>query len=67
MPVKPCSKNGKRGFKWGDQGKCYTGPGSKVKAAKQGIAAVANGYQISALEKAELFSIIEKGKQNEKK
>jgi hypothetical protein len=67
MPVKPCIKNGKRGFKWGDQGKCYTGPGSKVKAAKQGIAAVANGYQISAAEKAELFSIAKGGKQDGKK
>jgi hypothetical protein len=62
MPVKSCVKNGKKGFKWGDQGKCYTGPSAKVKAAKQGIAAVANGYQISAAEKAELFRITKGGK-----
>jgi len=24
MPVKDCSDNGKKGYKWGDNGKCYT-------------------------------------------
>jgi hypothetical protein len=24
MPIKPCSNNGKPGYKWGDSGKCYT-------------------------------------------
>jgi len=24
MPVKECRKDGKPGFKWGDEGKCYT-------------------------------------------
>jgi hypothetical protein len=62
MPVKPCVKNGKKGFKWGDQGKCYTGPGAKIRAAKQGLAAAANGYQISAAEKAELLRITKGGK-----
>ena len=38
MPVKPCSKNGKSGYKWGDSGKCYTGPGAREKAIKQGKA-----------------------------
>lgn len=49
MPVKPCNKNGKPGFKWGDEGTCYTyTPGdrdsrdrAKAKAAKQGRAAKA--------------------------
>ena len=24
MPVKTCQSGGKNGFKWGDEGKCYT-------------------------------------------
>lgn len=46
MPVNPCSENGKPGFKWGEQGKCYLyTPGDKKslgeakrKATVQGIA-----------------------------
>jgi len=38
MPLKKCSVNGKSGWKWGDQGHCYTGPGGKKKAIKQGVA-----------------------------
>jgi len=38
MPLKRCTSNGKSGWKWGDQGKCYTGPGAKKRAIKQGIA-----------------------------
>lgn len=34
MPLKKCGDNG---WKWGDNGKCYTGPGAKKKAIKQGI------------------------------
>lgn len=37
MPVKRCTKNGMRGWKWGNQ-KCYTGPGAKEKAETQGRA-----------------------------
>jgi hypothetical protein len=35
MPLKKCGKNG---YKWGDSGKCYTGPDGKKKALKQGLA-----------------------------
>ena len=35
MPIKRC---GDDGYKWGDTGKCYTGPDAKKKAIKQGIA-----------------------------
>ena len=42
MPVKKCSKGGKAGHKYGDSGKCYTGKGSKGKAARQGRAIQAN-------------------------
>mgnify|MGYP003120060902 FL=1 len=35
MPLKKCSENG---WKWGDEGKCYTGRDAKKQAIKQGIA-----------------------------
>ena len=38
MPLKQCQIDGKRGFKWGDMGKCYTGPDAKRKAIAQGLA-----------------------------
>lgn len=38
MPLKRCQINGKDGWKWGDEGKCYTGPQGKKKAIAQGIA-----------------------------
>ena len=46
MPVKECSLEGKPGYKWGDEGKCYTyNPqnegqkrNSKKSAITQGIA-----------------------------
>lgn len=41
MPVKPCSKNGKKGFKWGNQGFCYvegSAESNRRKAARQGQA-----------------------------
>ena len=37
MPLKRCSENKKSGWKWGDSGKCYTGPEGKKKAIRQGI------------------------------
>ena len=38
MPLKKCTENQKSGYKWGDKGKCYTGPDAKKKAIKQGVA-----------------------------
>jgi len=38
MPLKKCSSDGKSGWKWGDSGHCYTGPGGKNKAIRQGVA-----------------------------
>lgn len=38
MPVKPCQKDGEKGFKYGDTGKCYTGQGAQEKAKNQGVA-----------------------------
>lgn len=51
MPVKKCQINGKDGFKWGDEGKCYTGPDAKKKAIAQGIAI--EGGDISDYKKVE--------------
>jgi hypothetical protein len=30
-----CQKNGKKGWKWGPEGTCYTGPRGKAKALIQ--------------------------------
>ena len=38
MPLKSCNVDGKAGYQWGEQGKCYTGPGAKKKALRQGVA-----------------------------
>lgn len=37
MPVQKCTKDGQSGWQWGNQ-TCYTGPGAKKKAIKQGVA-----------------------------
>jgi len=44
MPIRVCSVNGKSGFKWGNSGKCYTGPGARKKAAAQAAAIFSAGY-----------------------
>lgn len=38
MPLKKCQIEGKSGWKWGDEGKCYLGPEGKKRAIAQGIA-----------------------------
>lgn len=48
MPLKRCTEDGKSGWKWGDEGKCYTGEGAKEKALRQGRA-------IQARKHAQLF------------
>jgi hypothetical protein len=40
MPIKQCVINGKKGWKWGDEGTCYTGPTGKQDAIKQAIAII---------------------------
>lgn len=49
MPVKPVwtTKQGQpvKGYRWGDQGKIYTGQGAQQRAAAQGRAAYASGYK----------------------
>lgn len=51
MPAKPCRKNGKPGYSWGQEGKCYTyttgnkasRERAKSKAKEQGQAIKASG------------------------
>lgn len=38
MPVTPCSKNHDRGYKWGQQGTCYTGSEGRARATAVGRA-----------------------------
>ena len=38
MPLKKCTIDDKSGYKWGNEGKCYTGPNAKKEAIKQGLA-----------------------------
>jgi hypothetical protein len=38
MPVMPCVKNSRKGFKWGHQGTCYVGPNARELAIAQGRA-----------------------------
>lgn len=38
MPLKKCSEDKQSGWKWGGQGKCYTGPEAKKQAIRQGVA-----------------------------
>ena len=38
MPIMRCEKDGKQGYKWGKNGKCYVGNGARRKAAEQGKA-----------------------------
>ena len=42
MPVQRCTKNGKKGWKWGANGTCYIGRDAKEKAERQGRAIEAN-------------------------
>jgi hypothetical protein len=42
MPIKKCKSGGKSGKKYGDTGKCYTGPGAESKAKRQGRAVKAS-------------------------
>ena len=42
MPIKSCVIDGKKGWKYGDEGTCYTGPEGKRKAIAQGIAVISS-------------------------
>ncbi len=44
MPIKQCSVDGRSGWKYGNNGKCYIGKGSKEKAEEQGRAIKASQH-----------------------
>ncbi len=35
MPIQDCQVDGRKGKRWGKQGRCYTGPGARRKALRQ--------------------------------
>jgi hypothetical protein len=49
MPVEKCQIDNQDGYRWGPQGKCYTGPDAESKAAEQGKAINAAGGMAQAL------------------
>jgi hypothetical protein len=42
MPIKQCIVDGKKGWKYGDMGTCYTGPNGKQDAIRQAIAIISD-------------------------
>jgi len=56
MPLKKCQSDNKQGYKWGDEGTCYTGPNAKQKAIKQGIA-IEGPEKFSEIMKADSISL----------
>lgn len=50
MPLKQCTSDGKSGYKWGDEGKCYTGRDGRAKALRQGRAIEANKGKAALIE-----------------
>lgn len=60
MPIKPCTQDGKEGFKWGNSGKCYTGKDGHEKAVKQMKAIYKSGYKESSMLKEVLEAKEEK-------
>ncbi len=57
MPVQECQKGGKSGHKWGSQGVCFVGSGSRAKAAEVGRAIHAQEKRMDRLQL--LKSIVE--------
>src|SRR5688572_4328086 len=42
MPIQACSIDGKKGYRWGEHGKCYVGPRARARALQQARAILAN-------------------------
>lgn len=71
MPVLTCVKDGDSGYKWGEQGVCFIGPGSRERAAEVGRAIAAQeNKSMDNVEKAEtsikqkVLGLIEQFKHN---
>lgn len=61
MPIKPCTRKGKSGHRWGNHGRCYVGKGSRDRADAQAAAAHAHGYEGHAEVYAELSKFCQEG------
>lgn len=48
MPIMKCQADGKDGYKYGENGTCYTGSDARMKAAKQGRAIEASKHKADA-------------------
>jgi len=59
MPLKQCQNNGKSGWKYGDSGKCFTGPSAREKARKQGVAIKISQQKKGKSSKADRPSIMD--------
>lgn len=57
MPVMSCEKDGKKGYKYGESGKCYVGEGAKKKAILQGVAMTQKTGEKLELSKEDLSDI----------
>ena len=44
MPLNRCTKNGTKGWKWGDSGTCYIGSNARRNALRQAQAIYASGF-----------------------
>lgn len=54
MPIQKCEVDGRPGFKWGEQGKCYTyTPGDEESMARAKAACERQGRAIEASKHAE--------------
>jgi hypothetical protein len=54
MPVQPCQRDGKPGYRWGEQGTCYTyTPGNRASQDHARAQADAQGRAIQARQGAE--------------
>lgn len=47
MPIQRIRRDGQVGYRWGNHGKIYWGPGGRAKALLQAQAAYAAGYRES--------------------
>lgn len=61
MPLMRCSKDGKSGWKWGEQGTCFVGDYSKQKATDQAIAILRSMGEKRGLSGADLDNYIKRG------
>jgi len=51
MPVQPCRYKGRPGYKWGEQGKCYTyAPGNMAEKERAKEQALEQGRAVKASE-----------------